>query len=560
MASVRARRVAESNIWPGFVDAMTALLLILIFVLSIFMIVQMVLRDTVTGQEKELQGLSAQVADLAGALGLEQQRAEGLQDEIGLLDAQLGEALTEAEVQAALVASLTAERDAGLSRIGALEGEVAAEGDRADALNLALAAARDEIDEGVEAARLAAAQREALEAMVARMEAEAANQAAALSEAGRELDAAEAAALTRAAAMVALEQRLAAAESLTAEQAQELERQARELTLAEQARAVELAAAADLRERLKNSSAELTAMTLALEEKRREAEETLTLLAAAEAAKAALETADLDQMSEAERQKVALAEANRLLAEEEALSAESQREVALLNQQTGELRQQLNALQGLLDASAARDAEAQVQIETLGSDLNTALAQVAAEQRKVAAEQRRIAELETAERKRLEEEAKDLRRYRSEFFARVGEVLAGRQGVQVVGDRFVFSSEVLFAPASATLEAAGRAQIAEVAAVIREVADDIPPEIDWILRVDGHTDNIPLTGSGIYADNWSLSQARALSVVRYLVDFEGIPANRLAATGFGEFQPVDPGSSSEALARNRRIELKFTER
>jgi chemotaxis protein MotB len=119
---------------------------------------------------------------------------------------------------------------------------------------------------------------------------------------------------------------------------------------------------------------------------------------------------------------------------------------------------------------------------------------------------------------------------------------------------------VLFAPGSATLGAAGQAQVARVAEVIRDISDQIPEGIDWILRVDGHTDRTPLSSTSQFADNWELSQARALSVVRYMNLVQGIPANRLAATGFGEYQPVDPGDSPEALARNRRIELKFTER
>jgi chemotaxis protein MotB len=213
------------------------------------------------------------------------------------------------------------------------------------------------------------------------------------------------------------------------------------------------------------------------------------------------------------------------------------------------------------------DAEAQVQIETLGANLNAALARVASEERaraeaeaaKAEAESAR-ADLEARERARLEEEAKDLGRYRSEFFGRMRDILGAREGVEVVGDRFVFSSEVLFPPGSATLGAEGRAQVARVAAVIREIADDIPPEIDWVLRVDGHTDRIPLGFGSAFRDNWELSQARALSVVRYMIDAEGLPADRLAATGFGEFQPIDTGDSPEALARNRRIELKFTER
>ena len=227
--------------------------------------------------------------------------------------------------------------------------------------------------------------------------------------------------------------------------------------------------------------------------------------------------------------------------------------MALLNQQTAQLREQLNALQGLLDASTAKDVAAQVQIDTLGQNLNAALA-------RVAIEERRRAELEAAEAARLAAEAKDLTRYRSEFFGQMREILGEREGVQVVGDRFVFPSEVLFAPGSATLGAAGQAQVARVAGVIREIADQIPPEINWILRVDGHTDKTPVSADSPFADNWELSEARALSVVRYMTQVQGLPPERLAATGFGEYQPVDPGDSPEALARNRRIELKFTER
>ncbi len=139
------------------------------------------------------------------------------------------------------------------------------------------------------------------------------------------------------------------------------------------------------------------------------------------------------------------------------------------------------------------------------------------------------------------------------------EVIEGREGVQIVGDRFIFSSEVLFESASADLSPAGRDQIAGVVAILRDVAAEIPDSIDWILRVDGHTDNVPLRG-GIYADNWELSQARALSVVRFMTDQLGFPPDRLAATGFGEYRPVNPENTSEARAQNRRIELKLTER
>ncbi len=185
-----------------------------------------------------------------------------------------------------------------------------------------------------------------------------------------------------------------------------------------------------------------------------------------------------------------------------------------------------------MDDAETRDAEAQVQIARLGERLNAALAQKVGE----------------------------LARFRSVFFEKMEQVLGGRQDIQRVGDRFVFQSEVLFAAGAATLGGAGRTEISKLGAVLREVADEMPEDLNWILRVDGHTDKIPVGSRGRYRDNWELSQARALSVVRYLIEHENVPPERLMAAGFGEFQPIDDGDTPEALARNRRIEFKFTER
>jgi chemotaxis protein MotB len=283
-------------------------------------------------------------------------------------------------------------------------------------------------------------------------------------------------------------------------------------------------------------------MTLALEAERKRAEETLTLLAAARLAAEGAVAKDT-ALSVAE---------NALLAEQEKALAAA-REVELLNQQIAALRSQLGSLQQVLDEAQARDEAAQVQLESLGSELNTALAQVAAEQR-------RRAELEAAEAARLAEANRDLERFRSEFFGQLSSLLAGREGVRVVGDRFVFSSEVLFNPGSADLAPEGREQIAGVVRILDEVRANIPDSIDWIIRVDGHTDNVPLSGDGAFADNWELSQARALSVVRFMQDELGFPPDRMAATGFGEYRPVAEDETPEARAQNRRIELKLTER
>jgi Flagellar motor protein len=304
-------------------------------------------------------------------------------------------------------------------------------------------------------------------------------------------------------------------------------------------------------------------------------------LKAALAARLAAEQDAASKLTEAQQKAILLAKANEALSKEKARSAEAMRKVALLNQQTAELRKQLDTLQGLLDEANARDAASKVQIQALGKNLNTALAQVAAEQRRVAEEQRKRAEkeaalaeeqrklaeeqrkraeLEAAERKRLEAETKSLRKFKSEFFGKMRDVLADRPGVKVVGDRFVFASEVLFAPGSAELSENGKHEIAKVARLIQEVEKQIPPEFNWVLRVDGHTDNVPLSGTGEFKDNWQLSQARALAVVRYMIDELHFPPNRLAATGFGEYQPVNPANTPQARAQNRRIEIKFTER
>ena len=353
---------------------------------------------------------------------------------------------------------------------------------------------------------------------------------------------------------------LDAATKLTAEQRAQLDaatkradEQTAKFSEADANRLLEAAAAEALRQKLASSQAELTAMTMSLEVERKKAEDTLTLLAAADAAKKGLEADKATALGDADKRAAELAQANALLADQKDLSAEGQRQVALLNQQTASLREQLNSLQGTLDASAAKDAASQVQIENLGANLNSALAQVAVEQK-------RRADLEEKEKERLQAEAHNLESYRSEFFGQMRAILGDREGVQVVGDRFVFPSEVLFAPGSATLGPEGQEQVARVAQVIREIADQIPPEINWILRVDGHTDKTPVTPGGPFRDNWELSEARALSVVRYMSQVQGLPPERLAATGFGEFQPIDSGDSPEALAKNRRIELKFTER
>src|SRR4051812_16461945 len=223
-------------------------------------------------------------------------------------------------------------------------------------------------------------------------------------------------------------------------------------------------------------------------------------------------------------------ELNRALDSEKNVPSLALAQIEVLNQQISALRRQLAALEDALDASEKRDKESQNRIADLGSRLNVALAQ----------------------------RVQELSRYRSEFFGRLRKILGDRPDIRIVGDRFVFQSEVFFDTGQATLLPEGRAELDTLATALIELDKKIPNEIPWVLRVDGHTDVRPVSGAN-FKSNWDLSAARSISVVQYLVSL-GVPAQRLVAAGFGEFQPLDTANTEEAYKRNRRIELKLTER
>jgi chemotaxis protein MotB len=211
------------------------------------------------------------------------------------------------------------------------------------------------------------------------------------------------------------------------------------------------------------------------------------------------------------------------------LSNEAAAQVALLNQQLAALRTQIAALEEALQASETKDVESRGQIADLGRRLNLALAQ----------------------------RVQDLSRYRSDFFGKLREILEGRADVRIVGDRFVFQSEVLFPPGEAIISPEGQAAVAQLATAIKELETQIPSDVNWVLRIDGHTDKRPIN-TPEFPSNWELSAARAIAVTKYFVE-QGIPAQHLVAAGFGDSRPIDPGETDEAYARNRRIEFKLTD-
>jgi chemotaxis protein MotB len=222
--------------------------------------------------------------------------------------------------------------------------------------------------------------------------------------------------------------------------------------------------------------------------------------------------------------------ANTALEAERAATSRALTQVDLLNQQISAMRRQLAALEEALAASESRDRESQARIADLGSRLNVALAQ----------------------------RVQELSRYRSDFFGRLRQILGNRADIRIVGDRFVLQSEVLFPVGQAVLRPEAAGELDRIAAAVLDLTREIPPDIPWVLRVDGHTDARPIQ-SPQFPSNWALSASRAISVVQYLIT-KGIPPQRLVGAGFGEFQPLEFGTSDEAYSRNRRIELKLTER
>src|SRR6476619_6184989 len=213
---------------------------------------------------------------------------------------------------------------------------------------------------------------------------------------------------------------------------------------------------------------------------------------------------------------------------EKAATARAVAQIEILNQQISALRRQIAALESALDVTEKKEKDAQLHIADLGQRLNVALAQ----------------------------RVQELSRYRSDFFGRLRDILGNRPDIRIVGDRFVLQSEVFFDTGQSVLKPEGRTELDKIATVLLDVTQKIPQDIAWVLRVDGHTDVRPIGGN---RTNWDLSAARAIAVVQYLIS-KGMPPQRLVAAGFGEFQPIDSGTSEEAYSRNRRIELKLTER
>ena len=440
--------------WPGFVDALASLLMVFVFVLMVFVIIQANLSFRISGQDSRITALQNELLELGSLLNMERET-----------NLQLSSELSNTQLK---VTSLEGDNEQLLSQLASLQTELSDREDEIIAQQADISALSSQIFE--------------------------------------------------------LEDNLESARSLADERSDEIEALILRLTASAEA-------FAEQSDAFNNQAIELQqSITLA-----KDREERISILDSKIENLNAKNTLTQEELSEKQRL-LLIAEQALLKKAEELKSAnnasnEAKAEIDKLLASTTALRLEIQKLSNLLADKERQSINDKIAIADLGKKLNSALAT----------------------------RVQDLQKFRSEFFGQLREVLKNRSEVRVVGDRFIFQSEVLFATGQANISDTGKEQLAEIASALREIEEVIPKDIPWVLQIEGHTDSDPIADNPFFKDNWDLSTERALSVVRFLRS-EGIPANRLAAAGYGEFQPIDTQNSEAAKQRNRRIELKLTQR
>ena len=530
MARRRSAAAEGLNPWPGYVDALSTLLMVIIFVLLVFVLAQAFLSVTLTGRDRALDRLNRQMAELSDMLSLERGHSAELRTSIAELGRNLQTATTARDTLSQQLNALRAQQDALLAdrntikadrdQLSARLADAALQAQAAQArsaqLQTQLAEAAKRNDATAQqaantAARLADTQRQLADSARRNDETtkQAAGTAAQLADTQRRLtesvqhnDALAKQAADVAARLADTQRQLADQQSLLAEMKRQQDALDKTVQVDKATLQAKLSDLAKMTEQVRN----LTALRDELEKQAQDAAVRAT--------------------TEQQRREAVAAE----LAQEKTLGDSARAQIAAMNQQLAQLRAQLSAVSQALDVSEATGKNKDVQIASLSNRLNTALAQ----------------------------KVEELQRYRSDFFGKLREVLANRPGIQVVGDRFVFQSEVLFPVGSAEMTPAGQEEMDKLASTLKDIEKEIPPDVNWLLRVDGHADKQPISG-GAFASNWELSAERAINVVKLLIQ-DGVPPERLAATGFSDYQPLDPADTPDAYAKNRRIEIRLTDR
>ncbi|MCB8879071.1 peptidoglycan -binding protein [Acidisoma cellulosilytica] len=470
----RRRQHNGLDAWPGYVDALSTLLMVTIFVLLVFVLAQGLLSVTLTSKDRALERLNQQIAQLTDMLSLEKGRAADLQNNVASLAHDLGDVTT-----------------------------------ARDRLSKQLAAAQAQLTQDSAQVATLTAQRDKLSAQLADSSVQSQSASSRLNDMQGQLTQQTSAASDAQTQLSTLQAKLAEAQ----EQLQQDQSQLAQAT----------ALLATAKTASDASDQKVTALQLQLadmETRAKAAEASLATATAQLAQDQAQITKQTDQVSAGD---TALTKQKQ---ETDAANAQ----LALLNQQMAALRAQLQAISTALQLQESQGRDKDAQIADLGRKLNLALAA----------------------------KVQELQRYRSDFFGELRQVLQNQPNIKIVGDRFVFQSDVLFPSNSADLTPEGQTQIDKIGQAIKSIMTEIPANISWVLRVDGHADSVPITG-GPFKDNWQLSASRAIAVVQLLI-LDGVPANHLAAAAFGDTQPIDPGNTPAALAKNRRIEFRLTDR
>ncbi len=442
--TVRRRGDNGLSAWPGYVDALSTLLMVIIFVLLVFVLAQAFLSVVLSGRDKQLDRVNRQLAQVSDMLSLERSHGVDLQQSINQLNQELS--------------ASSAARTSLSQQLATLKTQAEQTGADRDALR----AERDKL-------------------------------AQQLADAGLQAQS-------------------------SAARVQHLQN--------------DLTASAAQTDAARQDVAQLTMQLADMKKQAAELDKTVQV----DKDTIATKLSDLAKLAEENRALAALRDdlekqTQDAAAKEKTLSDSATAQIALLNQQVDQLKAQLTSVAQALDLAKTQGQQKDTQIADLGQKLNVALA----------------------------EKVEELKGYRSEFFGKLRAVLANQPGIQIVGDRFVIQSEVLFPLNSADLTQPGQNEITALAITIKNIATEIPPDIKWILRVDGHTDRQPIKAGGPFVSNWELSAARAITVVKLLIA-DGVPPEHLAATGFSYYQPLDPADTPEAYAKDRRIELRLTDR
>jgi chemotaxis protein MotB len=561
------------NIWPGFVDALSTLILVFVFLLVVFTLAQFFLNQLLQGKDTRLHSLEQAIAELTSELDMEQATNAELRQSVTQLSSDLQAAVADRDDSVALLADTEAERDEFRERVLTLEDQQAAltrtlnslrlEADRLEDVETRLEQTtdvRDRLQQELEQAQQTiAADRDAIELQLAqlvqlRRDIEALTKVrdgleGQVAETTALLQAAEQAKTQAADQLARLSSELEAAQKTQSESQQRSEQLTAELETARKERKSLDAEVGRLAALLltaqtegANRAAKVEELNATAEELQRAREQLLLQLSQVRDRSAELEASLASEQerttlaqTELEKRDLRIAELLRSgartedeLATEQTLSREALGQVDVLNRQINALRVQLAALEQALDLEQQRVEEQEVTIADLGGKLNLALAG----------------------------KVEELSRFRSEFFGRLRELLGDRPDVRIVGDRFVFQSEVLFPSASAEIGANGRDELRKLAQSLREITAEMPTDLPWVLQIDGHTDRRPIR-TPEFPSNWELSTARAINVGRFLID-EGIPPERVAVAGFGAFHPIDDRDDEIAYRRNRRIEIKLT--